>query len=272
LRKQPYRVHTEIERDEGEPAVRKVADHPDAAPFLATIIERERVAESFYAGHAEVSTGALRGDAIEYAFLPYPTLEQQIDERIVAEKPDVGTDLIRSYLHFLESLPSRETVPREFLESIGAKPIPCLCFDAGPLDCTPRNILVDGDTWHVIDHEWMLEQPIPVELVGYVGVTSLVFGLQESILRHVGKERPVEIFMGRGRRFFAPVRWLDILGDFRLEIGLLNDWYGRFQKKVLLDVPPRRLRRRGHPYIRIPGRLHPIALASDLKALLRLAR
>lgn len=40
LRRQCYRVRTRIEQGAGLPVVRKVADHPDAEPFLEKILER----------------------------------------------------------------------------------------------------------------------------------------------------------------------------------------------------------------------------------------
>lgn len=173
---------------------------------------------------------------------------------------------------FLRRLPSYETVPRNFFASIGADERTCHCFRAGPIDCIPRNILVGDQDWWVIDHEWMLDEPVSVELVAYLGVSSLVFDLQESIQKSANLMGPVSIFAGRLRRFYAPVAWLEILEGLSLPIDLLNDWYFGFQKQNLVDASPRILRPARRSYSSIPGRFHPNALLSDIGALCRSVR
>lgn len=253
-RKPEFRINTRIDELGQNKVLIKSADNPSAFDFIETIIQRENLSKQFFGDYAEVITGTLRGGRIYYPYLNYPTLEELIAEAIRKDDGAFGTSIIEEYKRFLDKLPSKESRPMEFMRELGIHneelKVPVRCFLIGPIDCIPANILVNGKSWYVIDHEWTYGFPMPIDFLIYRGVYSLIIHLQKLIQSHISIEKPAVLFSGYAKnRTYMPFCWLTLLHSTKMPIEKLCRWEWLFQSKVNVSAKLGRLRLKETPRI-----------------------
>jgi hypothetical protein len=272
VRRPEFKVRTEIVGEGADRIVRRIAEGEASGRFLERTVAREKRAEEFYGRSARVIRGRLIGGAVEYPFVPFASLQDRISIELSRGEHERALDLVRQYVDFLDGLPTRELVPEKFIQLTGAEPGAHHCFERGPADCIPRNILVDREDWHVIDHEWMMAFPVPVDWVLYRGIYSLIYALQDEMAKSVDGAHPIALVTGRRQRLFSPLSWISILDSRPTPTQTLEDWYFGWQHQVLTSPVPRSLRPSRHAYARVPGRLNPTAFASDVSSLVQSLR
>jgi hypothetical protein len=249
-RKPQFRLDTSIWRRPNGIFLLKSAAGKEAESFLDVIERREQSATAFFKGNSSVVRGTREQEGLLYPFLPYPSFEKMVADRLASGDPHAALPIINNYLLLLRSLPTRFCPPEEFLRVVGDRryriDANVLCFSAGPIDLIPSNILVAENSCHVIDHEWFFDFPIPVDLVIYRGLTSMIFRLQREI-RGIAAHSAVTLFSGYGtNRAYMPLTWAALLGKLELPLDTLNSWNSRFQQQVLLSSPAFHLRFNPH--------------------------
>lgn len=258
-RKSQFRLETTIWRRPDGDYVLKTPAGKEAEPFIAVIEAREEAAARFFQGNFTVVRGAREQEGLLYSFLPYDNMEKLLAQRLASGDATAAMRIVNNYISLVHSLPIRSCVPEEFLRFIGeASPgggAKVLCLTAGPIDLIPKNVLVAEGFHHLIDHEWFFDFPIPVDLVIFRGLMSMIFNLQAEIRANAGK-CAVTLFSGYGKnRAYMPVTWRELFGKLKLPLERLNAWNSRFQQQVLLSSPDFRLRFRlgepGRSYARV---------------------
>jgi hypothetical protein len=245
-RKVQFRLDTTIWRDSSGTYLLKTPANEQSRPFIDLIEGRERSAGNFFKGKASVVDGTKQQNGLLYPLLPHPTFEKLVADRLGERDGNGSLAVINDYLDLLRGLPSQGCVPEQFLAFIGGAKKKTresfLCFTAGPIDLIPRNVLVADSSYYMIDHEWFLDFPVPVDFVIYRGLTSLIFNLQREI-RANAAESAVTLFSGYGtNRAYMPLTWAAFLGKLALPLGEFNTWNSHFQQQVLLSSPAFRLR------------------------------
>ncbi len=230
----------------------KNADCDEARGFLQIIVERDNIAKEFFKGFAKVLVGSLKEDAIHYPYLFHQTLESMIANAIVKGDANYGIRFIEEYIRFIGRLPAEKILPDEFMKKLGIphnhiiEPVSCLL--SAPLDCIPCNILVDGQSWFVIDNEWTQNFPMPVDFLIYRAIYSLVINLQSVIQSNVSREKPVALFCGYGlNRVYIPYNWLEVMNSSEIQIDRFHLWERYFKDDILIGKNRGRLRLKRKP-------------------------
>jgi hypothetical protein len=108
-----------------------------------------------------------------------------------------------------------------------------LCLCRGLLDLTPRNILINGEQWIVIDSEWSFDFPIPVAFVLFRAIKETVVELQYEIRRHTGKTRPaIGIFARVLRTYYFPQDWVKYISDTNTSFAQMLKWELGFHQYI----------------------------------------
>lgn len=246
-RKTEFRINKRILTDGSEKTFVKSADNSQAVRFMRGFVEREALAKEFFLGRAEVVTARLKDSSLYYPYLYMATLEELIAKAITEGASDFGKSLIVEYMRFIRSLPSRLCIPEEFMREFEiprheiSKSV--RCFTCAPIDCIPRNIMVGEKKWYIIDLEWMYGFAMPVDLLVYRAIFSLVCDLQAHIQAAASERRPVTLFSGYRNPHYVPLTWLDMLGDIEIPLKRLSVWTSKFQNNaMLIQSPPPRIR------------------------------
>jgi 2-polyprenyl-3-methyl-5-hydroxy-6-metoxy-1,4-benzoquinol methylase len=254
-RKSELRTNVQIWKKGADKWVLKVADNRNSLPFVEEIVKRETLAKECFGNAAEVVSASLDGPVLCYPYLNFPTLTRLISSAITKGDRDYGVSLVKRYIEFLQGLSCVTCIPREFMEEFGIstyeaeKAMTCLRY--GLLDCIPRNIMVDGQKWYIIDNEWTCDFPVPLDLLIYRGIVSLVSDIQDQIQAQVSETQPLVLFSGYGRnRLYLPLSWLDLIRGFDISLNQLARWSAKFQNEVVLcQQRPIRIRLKREPKV-----------------------
>jgi 2-polyprenyl-3-methyl-5-hydroxy-6-metoxy-1,4-benzoquinol methylase len=248
-RKSDYRINKMVCREGRRKLFIRSADNDKSIEFLHLISDREALAKKYFRNRAAVVTGKLNGNSLIYPYIKFPTLVELVAEEINHDDEDFGRLWIDKYIQFLQQLPVEKCIPDKFMKeleitySAGIKPLQC--FYCGIIDCIPRNIVVDeeNEKWYVIDNEFTYDFPVPVDVLIFRAIHTLVIDLQNEIQSRVCRSRPVVIFSGYGlNRHYMPLSWLDILTKMEMPLKQLVHWSSAFQNRVLRDKYKIRLR------------------------------
>jgi len=247
-----FKINTSIYEENGKRFIVKNADNDNALPFLEKIAQRDKLVKSFFEGHAKVIEGSFNEYKIYYPFLSFPTLESLIRDEIEEGDINFGVKFIKKYIRFVSRLPSKEIIPKEFLKNFGiptkqiTKPVTCLL--RAPIDCIPSNILVDRQSWYIIDNEWTYDFPMPVGFLIYRAIYSLIINLQEDIKFKISNDQPAVLFCGYGKnRTYIPYSWLNLMRTIEIPIDRLHLWEYYFKRQVLIEYNLGRLRLKRKP-------------------------
>jgi precorrin-6B methylase 2 len=254
-RRPEYRVETAFVTGSSEKMVVKSAVSGEALQFIQTIHEREAKAAEFFQGHAEVLRSRIEDGKLVYPLIEWPSLERRIADELVNGSTDAAVDLVSTYINFVGGLPTRKCFPAEFYSTFGIEhkngEEAIKCLTAGPVDLVPGNVLVNSESagFVIIDNEWFYDCSIPVDLVVYRGIDTLVTNLQDLIQRNV-RDCPVIHVSGKGRkRTFMPKPWFDLIRGLSILPRTLSYWGWCFERSVLIKAKSPRNSWGGNPKV-----------------------
>jgi len=237
-RSKEFRTRTILEDESGRKVIKKVSITREAQKFLNNIVKRERANTEYLKEHFDVLCGNLKGNYIEYEYLPYQSLDQKIAFELRANRCDRADKLVDLYVQKISSLDKTYTCPTEFLKMISQDTFENYQFEAdclsqGLLDLTPRNILVDGSRWIVIDNEWSFDFPIPSVFIIFRAIREIVIEFQSEIRRCTERTRPSFGFIVRGlRTYYFPENWAKYITNNSVSIEQMFKWECGFRQYV----------------------------------------
>jgi hypothetical protein len=235
-RRPEFRTEIMIYRENKEKFLIKSAATEIAKPFTKLIVKREQDNVDYLREHFEVLCGKLEGHRLRYEYLPYQSLAEMIALQLREGNCDEADTALKLYVDKLRALSSIKTYPSEFFAKIvqGAfdnEGVKMDCLTRGLVDLTPRNILVDGSRWVVIDNEWSFDFPIPVVFILFRAILELVVGLQTEIHRTTKKTRPAIGLVTRGlRTYYYPEEWVRYVSDINVDLAEMLRWEKAFQR------------------------------------------
>lgn len=236
-RAEPFRTRTIIAEENGKKVVYKCADSEKAKAFVKEMVAKERANATYVGGHFEVHCGVLQGDRIKYEYLPYPSLEDQMRIPMREGNFQAAQGLLAKYVHKIQALKSTLVVPREFLKMVGDKDwytceTKCLC--PGLLDLTPKNILLNGNRWILLDNEWSFDFPVPVVFIFFRGIRELAIALQAEIRQTTTQDTPALGLFARGSRtYYIPLIWTKFIVTANIGLRRLTAWEAGFRQYTM---------------------------------------
>lgn len=233
-----FATRTSITESDGRKVVYKTALTEEARCFLKQIIDSERKNVGYLERQFEVLCGTLDGNRIEYEYLPFPSLQDTIAEYLRHGDYVAANEIFNRYVDKLHSLETITIVPQEFFQTIvgntSNKDLEMYCLSCGLLDLTPRNILIDGERWIVLDNEWSFNFPVPVSFVLFRAVFMMAIALQAEIRRATCKLNPsLGVFKNGLKAFYVPTRWIEHIVDWQGSFPRMLQWEAAFQTYVL---------------------------------------
>lgn len=255
-RRAEFRTQTVVVETSQKKRVCKYAATQEAIPFLGYIVERERKNVDYLKGQFNVLCGTLRDNYIEYDYLPYTSLQDLIRQQMCNGGMQGANGFLAEYVRKITALATIDVVPTQFLTTIAddrkGNILGFRCLSRGLLDLTPRNILIDGDRWIVLDNEWSFDFPVPVIFVLFRAIREMAMGLQKEIRISAGISNPVVGVFARGlQTYYVPKDWLRYITDVNISIGRLLRWEIGFQKYITGSFRDTVGRIRRHPKIRV---------------------
>jgi hypothetical protein len=237
-RKPEFRTEIMICRDDKEKFFIKSPASEIAKPFIKLIAEREKANVDYLREHFEVLCGTLEGHRLRYKYLPYQSLQHTIVSQLREGSCDKADATLRLYVEKVRALRSVHTYPGEFFakivqEAFDNDGMKMDCLTRGLVDLTPRNILVDGNKWMVVDNEWSFDFPIPVVFLLFRAIFELVVGLQDEIRRTTTKTRPAIGLLSLGlRTYYYPTDWARYISDTHIDFAQMLRWEMGFQRYI----------------------------------------
>lgn len=214
----------------------------DARPFLELVQARDRSAQRYFANQAEVICGAMTQSGLAYPFVSVPSIRSLISRELSAKNPEAACVWLQRYADFLRTLPGKVCRPVSFLNFLGipgADTAPVMaCLNAGPIDLIPDNILFADSKWYICDNEFFFDWEIPIDLILYRGISTLVHRLQKEIcgMRASWKLLP---FSGRfSRVVYIPEPWIPFLPSQNVSLATLGRWGHAFEASIIPDASP----------------------------------
>ena len=222
-----YQIRTEISRDpEGKFTVCKYPLTEAAVEHVRGMeLAYESLCQRYEGGNLKINPCILKEDSgevyVAFEFESGVTLEQLLDERL--EKED--------YEGFHKLF-------EEYLERVGYREE----FPAADFDLIFANILVDGDTWTLIDYEWTFGKATPTKELAFRAVYCYLLEdekrsklqldrildrleiTQQDAENYRGQEMDFQKFVTGNRKSMAEMR--ELLGGKLLEPG---KWIHKFQ-------------------------------------------
>jgi SAM-dependent methyltransferase len=260
-RRPAYRTCVSVRLEDRQKRVIKTPDNQQAEDFIRDLASRERLAQSFFAGKAHVVAGEFDGTGMSYPCLEYPTLKELIAQTMAENDAGGEQHLLDEYLVFVRGLPSHGCIPDKFFQEFEGSTeadvhLPLRCLDYAPVDCIPSNIFVGPDGWHIIDSEWTLPFPMPMDFLIFRALHTLTHDLQHSIQKFASTQRPVVLISGFRHPHYTPANWLDLIDHLQVPGKRLARWEVGFQNMVLLSPPSLRniwfpLSRRKRTHVKI---------------------
>lgn len=233
-----FRTRTIVTEQFGKKMVWKFSVTEEANTFLKAIVMRETANAKYLRGHFDVLCGNLKGNRIEYEYMPYQSLSQRIGFELTKNRYDKADELLGLYVQKVHALNKLHICPKEFVSMVAQDTVRnCRlevdCLSRGLLDLTPRNILVDGSRWVVVDNEWSFDFPVPVVFVLFRAIREVVVGLQHEIRRCTTKTRPgVGVFARGLRTDYFPKDWVKYISDNYISFAQMLRWEMGFQRYI----------------------------------------
>ena len=231
-----FQTRSVIDVQVGKKVVYKYAMTPQAQSFIESIVEREKKSRNYLKGHFDVLCGDLEDGRIRYDYLPYPCLLDKVRLCMQSGNFHEGQNLLEKYIHKIEALGKTETVPIDFLRFVaddGNCQSKVSCLRLGLLDLTPKNILIDGDRWIVIDSEWAFDFPIPVVFLLFRSIMELSILLQRPIRKCTSRSNPAAAFFGTAiQTYYIPQIWMRYMSHPHIDLDQMARWELGFQRYV----------------------------------------
>ena len=236
-RLEKFQTKTVLSGENGSQIIRKCPLTEAALPFISAIASREKASREYLKNYFDVLCGTLQNGCLKYDYLPYPSLLQVIETQFKQGLPSAADEMVKTYADKIKALKSIYTVPGEFYQMVGSNNAcdntKLLCLCRGLFDLTPRNILVDGKRWIVIDSEWSFDFPVPVAFILFRAIKEMVVELQYEIRRHTGKTRPAAGVFARGlRTYYLPQNWVEYFSDGNISFVQMLKWELGFRRYI----------------------------------------
>jgi hypothetical protein len=236
-RLEKFQTKTILGTENGHQVIRKCPITETALPFINTIADREKASREYLKSHFDVLCGALQDGCLKYDYLPYKSLLQVIEMQFQQNCPTEADKTIKTYVDKITKLQSIYAVPVDFYKTIGLSNYydntKLLCLSRGLVDLTPRNILVNGEQWIVIDSEWSFDFPIPAVFLLFRAIRETVTELQYEIRRHTGKTHPVVGIFARGlRTYYLPQDWVKYISNINTSFAQMLRWEMGFRRYI----------------------------------------
>ncbi len=233
-----FSTRTFLVQKQGGNVVCKTAATEEARAFLELIAAREQENAEYLQGQFDVLCGRLCEEGILYEYLPQPSLAQTISAELNSGHCGKADGLLGLYVRKVRGLKQSRGCPSEFLATIarekpGSGGLSVDCLSRGLLDLSPRNILVDGDRWVVIDNEWSFEFPAPVAFLLFRAIRELCLMHQPEIRRTTSADRPAIGLLAMGlRTYYFPKHWLEHCRDSQISFSRMLQWEAGFRRYV----------------------------------------
>jgi hypothetical protein len=237
-RSSKFRTRTVLIEESGKKVVQKIAVTKEAQAFLKTIATRERANAVYLKKHFDVLYGDFKGNYIKYKYIPYESLNQKIASELREKHYDKANELLALYVQKVNALNKLYICPKEFISMVTLEPsenykLELDCLSRGLLDLTPRNILLDGNRWVVVDNEWSFDFPVPAIFILFRAIVEIVVGLQQEIRRCTKKTHPaVGIFSRRLRTYYFPEDWVKYISDTTVSFEQMLRWESGFRQYI----------------------------------------
>ncbi|MHC4475833.1 MAG: class I SAM-dependent methyltransferase [Planctomycetota bacterium] len=237
-RRPEFRTEIMVCREDKQKFLIKSPAAEIAKPFIELMAKRERDNVDYLKEHLEVLCGTFEEHRLKYEFLPYQSLEQIIASQLREGSCDEADATLKQYVDKLHALSTIHTCPSEFLAKIAQEPpdndgVKVDCLIRGLIDLTPRNILVAGNKWIVVDNEWSFDFPIPVVFVLFRAILELVVGFQDEIRKTTRETRPAIGLLSWGlRTYYYPTVWSKYISDTHINFAQMLRWEKGFQRYI----------------------------------------
>jgi len=235
-RKKPFQIQTIIFKENKKIFVRKIALTDDAFKHLNALKNNYLVIKK-----NKISTPKIivkKFNYIDFEFLPFPSLEYFIEEKIYGQNFENLNDLVKIGLDFINSLKTIKINPyqnKEFTEIFDPKNLIKKeleeCLNLGVLDINFDNLLFDSkkNKIYLIDFEWFFNFSIPKKLILFRSIFYLSLHLQSLIKNRCSPKFPcLEIF----KNFYVPKIFCQNLNFNPDEIKKYYFWEINFQNYV----------------------------------------
>jgi len=235
-RKKPFQIQTIVFKENKKIFVRKIALTDDAFNHLDGLKNNY-----LFIKESKISTPKIivkKFNYIDFEFLPFPSLEYFIEEKIYEQDFENLNDLVKIGLDFINSLKTIKVNPyqnKEFTkifdpENLIKKEVE-ECLNIGILDINFDNLLFDikKNKIYLIDFEWFFNFPIPKKLILFRSIFYLSLHLQSLIKNRCSSKFPcLEIF----KNFYVPKIFWQNLNFNTDEIKKYYFWEINFQNYV----------------------------------------
>ena len=235
-RKKPFQIKTIIFKENKKIFVRKISLTDDAFKHLNGLKNSYLVIKKNKINTPKII--AKKINYIDFEFLPFPSLEYFIEEKIYEQDFESLNDLVKIGLDFINSLKTIKINPyqnKEFTEIFDPKNLIKKeveeCLNLGILDINFDNLLFDSkkNKIYLIDFEWFFNFPIPKKLILFRSIFYLSLHLQSLIKNRCSSKFPcLEIF----KNFYVPKIFWQNLNFNPEEIKKYHFWEINFQNYV----------------------------------------
>ena len=164
-RAKEYQIRTDIAMREGEKHVAKCPLQKEAKVHVERMEEiYHRLTEENGLPEIRFCETWIEDGAAVSPFVKGVPLQELIIEAMQAGRSDKAKELIRTYVERMRAyFAKRQSVARLNSSNAGEENACCMT----DIDMVFSNILVDGETWNVIDYEWSFVEEIPEDFVIY---------------------------------------------------------------------------------------------------------
>lgn len=231
-----FQTKTVITKEMDRKIVCKYPITAEAESFIKTIADREKKNVDYLKDRFDVLCGTLENSHIKYDYLQHPSLASRMQSYMQLGDSQRAHILLDRYIEKLRSLQTVETIPVEFFKSLVNQvnsTSKVTCLSRGLLDLTPKNILINGSKWIVIDSEWSFGFAIPLIFIVFRGIMELAVELQREIRSCANKDNPVVSLFGTTfQTYYIPLRWNEYIKESQIDVKRLLSWELGFTRYV----------------------------------------
>lgn len=227
-RAEPFRTRTIITEEDGKKVVYKCAASEKSKTFIRELVTKERTNAAYLRGQFDVHAGTLEEDRAKYDYLPYPSLVDRMQFHMREGDFQAAQELLERYVQKIEALETTTTIPEEFLMLVANQDnynYKCKCLCRGLLDLTPKNILLSGNRWIVLDNEWSFDFPVPIVFVLFRAIRELAIALQAEIRQITSEDTPaLGVFATGLHTYYIPLVWIKYIITNDISLRRLIGW------------------------------------------------
>lgn len=186
-------IRTDILQDGNQkPIVRKSPVFNEGVPHVLKLLEwEERLAEKYRNTFISLNHCEREDSSVCFEYLEGDTLETALDTLYLEGKYEQLLDLFRQYVNVIREANSKGKFryTKEFESIFGDV---CIDMDSNAadvnnIDMVVGNIIINKDTWNVIDYEWTFDFPIPVNFIIFRTIFYYVYATaKREALKEIG--------------------------------------------------------------------------------------